>query len=253
MKFGVLCQFSAGHLIAGVMFLGDKMDYELKVNYENKTKIKAPCSRCSLETNHRILTDVELEGHQIDEDGFLIYGTNDNFQTIQCLGCDHISFRQSHINSEDDWIEETSNGIESVPRLYQKFYPKPEDYQSRLPELALLPNKIKLIYEETLVALNSDQKILTGIGIRAIIETVCKDRKADGKDLYRKINNLVEQSILTKDGAEILHKLRVLGNSAAHEVMPHEKSQLKLAFEVIDHLLQGVYVFPIHTKEHLPS
>jgi hypothetical protein len=40
----------------------------------------------------------------------------------------------------------------------------------------------------------------------------------------------------------VLHKLRVLGNRAAHEVAPHREDQLALAFDVIDNLLLNVYV-----------
>ena len=96
--------------------------------------------------------------------------------------------------------------------------------------------------------MNGNNPVLTGIGLRAIIETVCKDQAATGKSLYDQINSLVEQSVLTKDGAEILHKLRVLGNNAAHEVKPHSNVQLGLAFDVVEHLLQGVYILPYHAK-----
>lgn len=105
------------------------------------------------------------------------------------------------------------------------------------------------IYLETIKALNSSQSILTGIGIRAIIETICKDKNANGGDLLNKIDDLVTQGVLTKEGAAILHKLRILGNKAAHEVRPHDDVQLGLALDVIDHLLLGVYVLPHHASK----
>ena len=96
--------------------------------------------------------------------------------------------------------------------------------------------------------MNGDQPVLSGIGIRALIETTTKERNANGKDLMEKINDLVTQGVLTKDGADILHKLRVLGNKAAHEVKPHSTDQLDLAMDVIEHLLKGVYILPHHAK-----
>lgn len=78
-----------------------------------------------------------------------------------------------------------------------------------------------------------------------------KERNANGKDLFEKINDLATQGVLTKDGADILHKLRVLGNKAAHEVKPHSTEQLNLSMDVIEHLLLGVYIFPYHAKNKL--
>jgi len=133
--------------------------------------------------------------------------------------------------------------------IYEDIFPNPEEGRVSVEDANLLPPNLKRIYDETLKSLNSNQPVLTGIGIRAIVETVCKDKIAVGTDLFCKINGLVAQGVLTKDGAGILHKLRTLGNEAAHEVKPHDNVQLGLAFDVIDHLLQGVYILPIHAKE----
>jgi hypothetical protein len=89
---------------------------------------------------------------------------------------------------------------------------------------------------------------LAGIGIRAIVETVCKDKESSGRNLASKIDDLVTQGVLTRDGANILHKLRTLGNESAHEVTPHDNVQLGLALDVVDHLLTGVYILPHHAR-----
>ncbi len=104
------------------------------------------------------------------------------------------------------------------------------------------------IYQESILALNSDQPILSGIGIRAIIETVSNEEQAAGNDLAQKINGLVAKGVLTKDGADILHKIRALGNQAAHSVKVHSSTELKLAMDVVEHLLQAVYILPHHAK-----
>jgi hypothetical protein len=38
-----------------------------------------------------------------------------------------------------------------------------------------------------------------------------------------------------------LHKLRVLGNEAAHEGSPHAMDQLKLGIEVAENMLEGAH------------
>ena len=103
---------------------------------------------------------------------------------------------------------------------------------------------MKKIYEETLQALNIQSPVLTGIGLRALVETVCKAKDASGKNLRKKIDNLVEKQVLTPNGADTLHKIRTLGNDATHEVKPHNEKQLGLAMDVVEHLLKEVYIFP---------
>ncbi len=97
--------------------------------------------------------------------------------------------------------------------------------------------------------MNNEQSVLAGVGIRTLIEAVCKNKKTLGTDLFRQIDGLVSQGLLTAEGAKILHKIRSLGNAAAHEIKPHTPEQLGLALDVVEHLLQGVYVLPHHAKK----
>jgi hypothetical protein len=94
--------------------------------------------------------------------------------------------------------------------------------------------------------------VLAGIVIRAIVETVCKEKGASGGNLEQKIDHLAAMNLITSDGARILHSLRVLGNKAAHEVKPHTQKELSVAFAVLEHLLQTVYIIPELAKK-LPS
>ncbi|GGC76022.1 DUF4145 domain-containing protein [Vreelandella lutescens] len=209
--------------------------------------IDAPCGECKRITKHKVLADIELAGREETHDIF-IYGWDNEYQIVQCQGCETIMFRKTHTNSEDMEHYPGPDGWEGEYVTFEDYYPNPEKNRAGLSDDHLLPEKLQRIYNESLNVLNGNNPVLTGIGLRAIIETVCKDQSATGKNLYSQINSLVEQSVLTKDGAEILHKLRVLGNDAAHEVKPHDNVQLGLAFDVVEHLLQGVYILPVHAK-----
>jgi hypothetical protein len=93
--------------------------------------------------------------------------------------------------------------------------------------------------------------ILTGIGIRAILETICKDKGTKGK-LVTQIGQLYTKGVLSKNGADLLHKLRILGNASAHDIKPHGTFQLSLALDVLDNLLLNVYVLELHSKIAFP-
>jgi hypothetical protein len=76
------------------------------------------------------------------------------------------SFRKAQSNSED------FDGM-GHPETIELF---PSRVKGRAPvnDHELLPAALQRIYLETLKALNSEQPVLTGVGVRAIVETVCK-------------------------------------------------------------------------------
>ena len=218
---------------------------ELKLNDMKDKKLLVTCGECKRKTNHSVLVSADLSGtDEICRDYEIHWASN--HQIIQCQGCDTISFRKASSNSEDGYVQIGPDEWED--NILEELYPNRNEGRVPIKDIHLLPTDIERIYAETLKAMNGDQPVLSGIGIRALIETTTKERSANGKDLMEKINDLVTQGVLTKDGADILHKLRVLGNKAAHEVKPHSTDQLDLAMDVIEHLLQGVYVLPHHAK-----
>lgn len=93
----------------------------------------------------------------------------------------------------------------------------------------------------------------TSFGIRALIETICKDQNASGKNLFENLGALHTNQIVTVDGLKALHKLRVLGNESAHKVKAHSKEVLILAFEIIKHMLDDTYILPQKVSKVLPE
>lgn len=222
------------------------MAHELAINKRQGQKVDCSCKECHRVTKHQIVTEATIHG---SANPSWDYETNwaVEYQIIQCLGCETLSFRRASSNSEDSHIQIGPDEWEE--NVNEELYPSPHEGRGPVSDVSLLPDKIQRIYEESLSALNSRQEVLCGIGVRAIIETVCKDKNAAGGDLYAKINSLIPIGVLTQDGADILHKLRTLGNNAAHEVKPHTPKELGLAFDVVDHLLLGVYILPIQAKK----
>lgn len=203
-------------------------------------QIKVACTHCAGATNHEILKSVEEMGsYERGPDHDIHWGTTN--QIIKCCGCDTISFRMLNSNSDD--VGPDGEAIE-----YEELYPSRTEGRQCLNDVHLLPTDLERIYRETVSALNNKQPVLAGIGIRAIIETVSKEENAEGNNLFKKINDLVTKGVLTQEGADILHKLRVLGNDAAHEVKAHKPEELNLAMDVVEHLLQAVYILPYHAS-----
>ncbi len=198
---------------------------------------KVVCSRCDTKTNHIVCSSVQLNWNFEEDD---IQGS-DIYEIIRCSGCDAISFRLSSSNSEDYDIDEEGNFSYSSS---EEIFPNRIMGRTALKEIYLLPDKIRSIYKETHAALCTKLKVLAGVGIRALVEAVCSEERAVGDNLEKKIDNLVLKGTLTASNSKVLHKTRILGNRVIHEVLAASDSELDVAFDIVENLLETVYIIP---------
>lgn len=200
------------------------------------------CKTCANYTKHEVLFSKKILWED-EESG--AYG-GDDYIVAECMGCESISFVIEHRNS--DYFDAEHGQYQVID-----IFPDRREGISGLKQLTGIPQSIKSVYNETLKAIEHNQPILAGIGIRAIIEAVCEKENSSGESLYEKIDSLKDMQVLSQASATILHKLRTLGNSAAHKIVVPEINQLKLAIDVVQNLLQEVYVFPKKAEEKLPA
>lgn len=228
------------------------MDIEFSTKEDDIKKneiIRVDCGgTCPGKTQHKILQSIKQDweergGYGID--GFVRY------QIIHCEGCETISFRQESYFSEEDY----DGGA-----LPETLYPERIKHESiATVERCDVPDSIKGIYKETIDAFCADFYILCAIGIRSVLEAICDEQEqmlgCEGYDLYKKIANLTKHNVITKSNSDILHQLRFLGNEAVHERLKPEKIELESALEIINHMIESLYVMPkkikqIKTRQH---
>lgn len=202
--------------------------------------LRLSCVQCTGDTWHTVMTAV-LHNYD-DENSYHRFEAHTAHQIVQCNGCKTISYRSSSTNSEDYDYDE--HGNLHHPATVKLFPPRLLKSIIEEVDLYSIPNQTRGLLLETRSALANQQNILAGIGLRGLIETVVKEKRAAGRDLQKQIDDLVEKRLLTPGRAEILHQIRSIGNDAAHEAHPHTAEQLNLALEVIEHVLQEVYVLP---------
>jgi hypothetical protein len=154
---------------------------------------------------------------QSSEDGRFYW---ESYEIVTCLGCEDVSFRKNWKSSDDDDVDQ--NG-EVFPANHPELFPPRRAGRKRLKREENLPSSVRNIYHEVHLAISNNQRVLAGIGIRALVEAVCAQKKATGGNLEKKIDDLAAKNVLTASAAEILHRTRLLGNMAAHEVRVSEK------------------------------
>lgn len=211
-------------------------------------KVRTQCLDCKRETNHEIVATKLYENFIPNE-----YYDGKEYSIVQCLGCDQVSFLKTYHDYEAIYPTGYDNDYEHA-RSYTNYYPDASEVLVKFKRL--LPRKLYEIYSETKVAFTQNLFIFTAIGIRAIIECICKDKSVIGRNLEKKITNLKTMGDISKRDIDLLHSLRFLGNEAAHELTKPENTDIKVAFNIIEHLIQSIYIMPKeikHTnfKEHL--
>lgn len=201
------------------------------------------CRECRRETLHSIVCSYNERGSQNCDGGYSVDWDCKN-QIIQCLGCETVSFRTISTCSED--MDCNDDGMYYPEAI--KYYPG-RSVGLKSIESDLLPYNIRKIYEETMLSIDNKQYILAGIGMRAIVETVCKDQGIDGSNLEKRIDGLATKGVLSKAQADILHTHRFLGNAAAHEITSAKPRELVAALDIAENILRTLYVLPELSKQ----
>ena len=202
----------------------------------NKT-IKIFCGQCGRDTNHNILCE-RTEGSKRDDDYH--WGIKRYF--AQCAGCDYYCYAISQW-SDDDWDPYEGEII------HWETYPLTKGHRTTIDNSHELPLKVKLIYREVIGSINSKLHILSAIGLRTLIEAICKDRGVEGNTLEVLIDALAQNGILSTDQAKILHGIRFLGNVAAHEIKLAKPVEILAALEIAETMMKTIYIFPKLSEE----
>ena len=131
-------------------------------------------------------------------------------------------------------------------------YPTSEGEKEPLEKYYLLPTRVKGIYLEVIKSINGDLLLLSAIGLRALLEAICKDRAVTGGNLGKLIDGLADEGVLSEKQSQILHGLRFMGNAAAHEIERPHREEVLAALGIADAMLNVIYVLP-HLSEEVKT
>lgn len=201
---------------------------------------KALCEVCKIEQRHTVVASARSRWDHEEFSGIT------EFEVIRCLNCDALSFRKEASDSEGYYYDHEAE--EYTSELSVSLFPNRTAGRFKIEGYWSLPPEVRATYDELILAMNGEQPILAGLGVRILIEMICKEQSAVGKNLFAKIDDLKSKGVLTNAGADILHKLRSMGNDSAHEAKPSSAKQLTLAMDVVENLLQSVYIHPVEAK-----
>ena len=196
------------------------------------------CRCCKHITKHTVKATVKYSWiKRFEKEDYKIIYYNE-YQIVQCNGCEAISFREIAKNTED--IDPDTGELEE--NYWQ--YPEIKYDRDVIEGYKYFPREIAPIYNETLRALNENLHLLCAIGIRTLIESICVNQGIKARNLEKKIDQLTLKGLISEKQKEFMHELRFLGNYAAHQITAPNIEVLKEAFDIAETILKIIYILP---------
>ncbi len=186
------------------------------------------CNRCKSETNH--ICEAEHVRNFIDEESR--FEEQLGFRLWICAGCERGTLEEFYTN-------DAMYGYNGESGFDVSYYPERTTLHVEGKRFKQLPKKLEAICREVLHAYNYQLGVLCSIGIRALLEGICADRGITARNLEDRINGLA--SIIPQNIVSNLHSIRFIGNVAAHELSAPDRSELRLAIEICEDLLNYLY------------
>ncbi len=220
----------------------DKDFYQYEVDTEKKESLNLFCNFCRRRTSHKTLVRVDTKDENPDNIG-TFFGI---YRITECCGCHSICFVERTFSSEDEGVCD-----ELISEFPCVVYPTPEEFtpteRGMNPIDIYLPDGVRRIYRESLEAIKNRMFILAGIGMRTILDVVCRDNKIGNENdsLSKRLAIMLdERRLITPDEKTILDAVRDIGNDSAHEGKLITYVGLHSALTIIDHLLNKLYLIP---------
>lgn len=190
------------------------------------------CNRCKGDTRHESLYKSSRQEAECDEDHRPMFVETWLYLGWRCLGCDSVALEERY--TCEGMHDEDGNDIWD-----STFHPDRARGKIKAKHFNNLPESLKRIYKESLIAFNSEAQLLSATGLRSLIEGVCRDKNIEGRNLEKMIDGLAQ--VLPENIVKNLHSLRFMGNSATHELTPPSHYELRLAIEICEDLLNYLY------------
>ena len=110
-----------------------------------------------------------------------------------------------------------------------------------------IPENVLNAFEESVVCHSNNCFVASAIMIRKTLEEICNDREANGKNLYKRLDDLGGKIVIPKELLEGMQELRLLGNDAAHiESQTFNeigKNEIEISIEFTKEILKAVYQY----------
>lgn len=201
---------------------------------------KVLCIECKTKIKHEILIDIAESDFTHNPIDYYL-----NYRILRCINCNSITYQTKTLCSEDVYqvgYELNGDPIYHEDATYKVFPIRDEETAFSKEFEEILPSEIYKTYEEVIVALNNKMPLLTGLGLRTLLEQIVK-YFGDSDDLGQILNTFEKEGYISTKQRGLLDEIRYLGNDAAHRADSKSRKELIIHLKVLENLIQQLFVY----------
>jgi hypothetical protein len=162
------------------------------------------CGHCGIDARMFIVSEGKHTITDNESDGDVWF--TDFYQLLLCPSCNSINAIKTSYDHETSPIDEEGNYDVVVEYLFPSI---------RSGNFKNLPSSVEKSYAKAIKFKRLDPTASV-IFSRQTLEAICDDKKANGENMYEKINNLAEKIAIPRLLQDAAHSVRALGNKGAH-------------------------------------
>jgi hypothetical protein len=217
---------------------------------ETRLPTKSYCSECLQETKHDVIASRQRHWLSTDEHGVPHGEEVMLYEFLECRGCESISLRQTYSASFMEEVE-----VDHFPPSISRRRPA---WLSGMTLFAFGgPKKeIRELLNEVYSSLFSGNNRVALMGARAIVDIALTDKLGDVGGFKEKLEAAKKLNWITPAHHKVLEAAVEAGSAASHRAYSPDKKQLDVVIDVVEHLLQLLYVLESNAKEiakHTPA
>ncbi|MGW3117289.1 DUF4145 domain-containing protein [Streptomyces sp. NPDC001107] len=207
------------------------------IRFGVRRQVYLRCPHCEINTSMQVTARQELQSLTRK----FTNGANQKLTlfTIK-LTCDHCSVNCLFLWTAINPAKGGSSARYDSDELVQ-VYPVPKKGPRQISSDA--PLSVREIFSEAALAEAAGAYRLAGVGYRAVVEQITKERGAIGSNLYNRITSLAAQGV-SQNIVDAFHEARVVGNDAVHDGLAYSAEEIADIAELIDEAVFVLYVQP---------
>lgn len=212
-----------------------------------KPNVWVHCNSCNRATQHTVLYKSEFRSDEDVGEGYMVTSWDD-YEVLQCRGCDTVQFKHESSFSED-------TEPDGRPVVTTKIYPprisrsKPAWFGNINGPFWVGDSEIEQLLEEIYVALHSKSLRLAAMGIRALLEFIMIDKTGDHGSIGENIKHFFEGGYVARvDQSTFKDKLIEAGHAAMHRNYKPKPEDLDTLLDLTESLIASIYIHPDRAK-----
>lgn len=207
---------------------------------EEEKIARSHCNYCLKETKHRLLHSVV---QNFDDEENFVYGATE-YQMLECLGCESVTFREVSTSSEDR--DEEGNLSESFT-YYPPRTERPEP--SWINDLWRQNETLRDLLKEIYVAFHADARTLAAAGIRTLIDATMTAKVKDQGSFLQTLRQFEKAGFIAQRQVDVLKDTIDAGSASAHRAFTPRRSDLRILLDIAENLIENVFIHPVQMKE----